>query len=242
MYAALIVLSLVAALAMFFRPQRAIAAVLAIATLGVWVARCVEAGHLPLFGTYENALSIALLTTLAGAVWPRAAVTTSLVAALVLGQGITYDATPYALTISERSLVVDVHAFLAWSAFAVLAAAVGLALLVVFRKGEEPRLERVLMLGFVLHTAMIVSGSLYKFMLFGTVWSWDPIETMALIAWLAYGTLLHMPRLAGWSPLRLARWSVGTFVVLLISYRAIVWFPSFATYHVFDIALKLHLP
>ncbi len=223
--------------------SRAAAVVLAVAAAGVWIARFPEAGHLPLFGTYENALSVALATTIAGACWPRAATVTSLVAALVLAQGVAYDPTPYALTISERSLVVDVHAILAWAAFAVFAVALGLALRVAFqRERSEPQLERILTLGFVLHTAMIVSGSLYKFMLFGTVWSWDPIETMALITWLAYGTLLHMPLLAGWSSCRLARWSLGTFAVLAVSYRAIVYFPSFATYHVFDLALKLHLP
>lgn len=223
--------------------RRVVGIVFALAAASGWIARTIEAGHLPLFGTYENAISVALATAIAGVVWPRAVMVTSLVAALVLAQGATFDPTPYALTISERSLVVDIHAFLAWAAFGVFAVALGLALPVAFRaEAHEPRLERVLTIGFVLHTAMIASGSLYKFMLFGSVWSWDPIETMALIAWLAYGTLLHMPLLAGWSTRRLARWSIGTFVVLAISYRAIVYFPSFATYHIFDIGLKLHLP
>lgn len=250
MVATLIVLSVVCAVVVApeslgtarTMPRRRIAsALLALATLVVWIARVVESGHLPLFGTFESALSIALATTLAGAVWPTASFLTSLVSALVLAQGMTYDRTRYALTISERSLVVDVHAFLAWAAFGVFAVGFGMAARMAFTRDlSEPRLERVLTIGFVLHTAMIATGSLYKFMLFGKVWSWDPIETMALIAWLAYGTLLHMPLLAGWSMRRVARWSITTFVILVVSYRAIVYFPSFATYHIFDISLKLH--
>lgn len=244
MAGALIAMSLVCGAIALLRPRasRIAAVVLATATLGVWIARIIEAGHLPLFGTYENALSIALATTMAGVWKPRAAGVTSLVAALVLTQGLMFDRTPYALTISERSLVVDVHAFIAWAAFGVFAVAFALALRVLVARDANVPLQRVLTIGFVLHTAMIVSGSLYKFMLFGSVWTWDPIETMALIAWLAYGTLLHMPLLAGWSAQRLARWSLGTFAILVISYRAIIYFPSFATYHIFDLSVKLHLP
>lgn len=219
-----------------------------VVTLAVWIARWVQAGHFPLFGTYENALSVALALTLVGVVVDqRRALSTSpamlLVAALILAQGLQYDAMPYGLTISERSLVVDVHAVLAWLAFAVLAGAFAVALRVAFAREAtvlDAPMERLLAIGFVLHTAMIVTGSFYKFLLFGKVWSWDPIETMALIAWLAYGTLLHMSLLAGWSGRRFARWTIGTFVVLVLSYRTIIYFPPMATYHVFDIGLKLH--
>jgi len=88
---------------------------------------------------------------------------------------------------------------------------------------------------------MLVTGSLYKFMLFGRAWSFDPVETLGLLAWLAYGTLLHMQQLAGWGGRRLAGWCVALFVVLVVSYRAIVYFPSWSTYHIFDIGLRLHL-
>lgn len=221
----------------------------AAATLAVWIARWVEVEHFPLFGTYENALSTALIVTIVAAlidVRKRLVVVSPamlLVAALLLAQGVQYDAMPYGLTISERSLVVDLHAVLAWLAFAVLAAAFAIAVRVAFSREAtslDAQMERLLTIGFVLHTAMLISGSFYKFLLFGKVWSWDPIETMALIAWLAYGTLLHMSLLAGWSGRRFARWTIGTFAILLISYRAIIYFPSFATYHVFDIGLKLH--
>jgi len=221
-----------------------------------WVARWRLAGHLPLFGTYESSLSLAVAVLAAVAVlrwktrraarlWPVAA---ALAAALV-GHGVRFDVTAFPLTISERSWVVDVHAVFAWAAFGVLAANAGLALwlLVSRRRGTErgapPErwLPRTLTVGFALHSAMLASGSLYKFLLFGKVWTFDPIETLGLLAWLAYGTLLHLHLFAGWQGRRLASWCLGLFVVLLVSYRGIVYFPAWSTYHIFDMNLRMHV-
>ena len=58
---------------------------------------------------------------------------------------------------------------------------------------------------------------------------------------MAYGTLLHMVLFAGWEGRRLAAWCVGLFFVLVVSYRGIVYFPAWATYHIFDMDLRIHL-
>jgi ABC-type transport system involved in cytochrome c biogenesis permease subunit len=221
--------------------------------VAVWIARWRIAGHVPLFGTYESAQSLAvavlgaaLLARLAmrdeSAPWPLACGT----AALLLGHGLRFDPTAYALTISERSWVVDVHAVLAWSAFAALTLNVAMALLCLRARGavshrRERRLAFTLSLGFVLHSAMMASGSLYKFLLFGKLWSFDPVETLGFVAWVGYGTLLHMHLFARWSGKRLARWCLGLFVLLIVSYRGIVYFPSWSTYHIFDMDLRMHL-
>lgn len=222
------------------------------ATAVAWGLRTAEAGHLPLFGTFEGGLSLTLAVLLGAGivwlrrprrlgVWPAAAA----VAAALMAHALRYDTSVYALTISERSWVVDVHAVLAWAAFAVFAAQLGFALrrLLPGSGGDtvDAALSFTLALGFVLHTAMLASGSLYEFLLFGSVWSFDPIETLGFVAWMAYATLLHMQRLAGWQGRRLARWSVALFVVLLVSYRGIVHFPAWSTYHIFDIDLRVHL-
>lgn len=223
---------------------------------GVWVWRWRLAGHLPLFGTYESALSLALAvlgavaflrlrTAWAARVWPVACG----VAAALLAHGLTFDPTAFPLTISERSWVVDVHALFAWAAFGTLAANVGLALWSLFAVraagGRVDRAERwlarTLTVGFALHSAMMASGSFYKFLLFGKVWTFDPIETLGFVAWLAYGTLLHMHLFAGWQGRRLAAWCLGLFLVLVVSYRGIVYFPSWSTYHIFDMNLRMHV-
>jgi len=218
------------------------------AAVAVWIARWAVAGHIPLFGTYESALSLAVAALAAGAlgrwrwagpagVWP----VTCGVAAAILAHGSRYDPTVYALTISERSWWVDLHAVMAWAAFGALLANAGLAARWLVLRRDDRALGISLSLGFMLHTLMLVSGSFYKFLLFGRAWSFDPIETLALVAWVAYGTLLHMHLFAGWDGRRLARWCVGLFVLLVASYRGIVYFPAWSTYHIFDMDLRIHV-
>ncbi len=220
-----------------------------IVVAAAWAGRWREAGHLPLFGTWESALSLSLAVLGVALLWPRAArlplyPAASAVAAAVLAHGAGYDDTPYALTISERSWAVDVHAVVAWAAFGALTANAGFALHLLVSRGREAggqALSASLSTGFLLHTAMLVSGSFYKFLLFGRVWSFDPIESLGLVAWLAYGTLLHMHLLAGWQGRRLAAWCLTLFALLVISYRGIVYFPAWSTYHIFDMDLRIHV-
>ena len=219
------------------------------AVAAAWAGRWVEAAHLPLFGTWESSLSLALAVLAAALLWPRAArlpvyPLAAAVAAAILAHGAAYDDTPYALTISERSWVVDVHAVVAWLAFGALTANAGFAVHRLLRRrgaADDRALSVSLSVGFLLHTAMLASGSFYKFLLFGRVWSFDPIETLGLVAWLAYGTLLHMHLLAGWDGRRLAAWCAALFVLLVVSYRGIVYFPAWGTYHIFDMDLRIHV-
>lgn len=226
-------------------------AALAVATAS-WILRWAEVGHLPLFGTYESALSLGVAVLLVALLWDlrdtrgvRLLPWAALVSAGLLAHGQSYDPTGYALTISERSWVVDLHAVFAWLAFGALTANAGLALRRLTAKEASERLDRALALslsvGFLLHSGMMASGSFYKFLLFGRAWSFDPIETLGFAAWVAYGTLLHMDLMAGWSAKRLAPWCIGVFVLLVVSYRAIVYFPSWSTYHIFDMDLRIHV-
>lgn len=217
--------------------------------LAVWTARWIEAGHLPLFGTYESALSLAL-AVLAGTALVRGAawlwpVSCGLAAALLF-HGAGYDARAFPLTISERSWIVEFHAVVSWAAFGALAVnAAAAAAWLLSARGRDAfpsgLVHRSLSVGFLLHTVMLASGSLYKFQLFGSAWSSDPVETLGLVAWFGYGALLHMDLMAGWETDRLARWGLGVFVLLIVSYRGIVYFPAASTYHIFDIDLRMHL-
>jgi ABC-type transport system involved in cytochrome c biogenesis permease subunit len=221
-------------------------------SLVVWLMRWSEAGHLPLFGTYESSLSLALAVLLGalilwfksrgtGLAWPVAC----LVAAGLVAHGSFFDRTVYALTISERSWVVDVHSLLAWAAFGALAANASLAAYRLISRRDSKKVDRWLVLsleiGFVAHSAMLASGSVYKFLLFGTAWSFDPIEILGMLAWLSYGTLLHMHAFAGWNGRRLAIWCLALFVLLTVTYRGIVYFPSWSSYHILDMDLRMHV-
>ncbi len=262
--------------ARIFRPGRSVEKIVrwftliwSAALVLAWGLRASIAGHMPLFGMYESALSLALATVVVAACWEmrhrgRTIITplAVLVGAALLSHGRTFDPTAYALTISERSWVVDVHAVIAWLAFGVLALSNFLALRIVLGRTDgddsarkahrlatgaaelhelERPLVRSLQLGFLMLTGMIASGSVYKFLLFGTPWSFDPVESMALVVWMAYATLLHLHLFVGWRGKRLAGWTLGLFALLVISYRALVYFPAWSTYHIFDMDRRIHV-
>lgn len=226
------------------------AAALTVATAAAWTSRLIEAGHLPLFGTYEGAASMAFAVAIAALAWELrsgfssgVAAFGALVAAGLLAQGLRHDPAIYPLTVSGRSLVVGAHAILAWGAFGVLAVNAALSLHLLLRPAAEETLAgrglvRTLKLGFLLHSAMLASGSLYEFMLLGNAWSFDPIETLGLLAWLSYAALIHLRLLGGWEARRLAGWSLFVFLLLVLSYRAIVYFPPSSTFHLFDVGLR----
>lgn len=230
---------------------RVLAGVFLAGVAAAWTGRFAEAGHLPLFGTYESALSLALATMIAATLWDRfgrggpVAPLACLVSAALLAHGAAFDTTPYALTISERSWVVDVHAVLAWAAFGALAVATILALVIVVRPGDgdgrAAALTGALSIGFFGLSGMLVSGSVYKFLLFGRAWSFDPIEVLGFATWLCYGTLLHLRLMARWDARRLAVWSLAAFALLVVSYRVIVYFPPWSTYHIFDMDRRVHV-
>ncbi|MBM3472028.1 MAG: hypothetical protein FJX75_01985 [Armatimonadetes bacterium] len=63
---------------------------------------------------------------------------------------------------------------------------------------------RLVAMGFILLTLVIITGAAWAQYTWHKWWSWDPKETSALVAWLVYLVYLH-GRLLGWSK-RLLAW------------------------------------
>jgi ABC-type transport system involved in cytochrome c biogenesis permease subunit len=63
---------------------------------------------------------------------------------------------------------------------------------------------RLIAMGFILLTLVIITGAAWAQYTWHKWWSWDPKETSALVAWLVYVVYLH-GRLSGWSK-RLLAW------------------------------------
>ena len=51
---------------------------------------------------------------------------------------------------------------------------------------------------------MIGAGSIWAKDLWGSYWSWDPVETWSLLSWLIYGVALHLRFTLRWGGRRLA--------------------------------------
>lgn len=219
------------------------------------VARWVRAAHPPIFGTLEASMSDAFMLSFAGAVWARARPELARVgwagaglgAAALLGHGLFFPRAPLPLTISERSLWVDVHALVAFATLALylLAGACAVALLAGRKEGAEEReaaldhgVDRFVAFGFLGHTALVLLGVWYGRILFGTFWRWDPVETLGALSWLAFGLLIHARLFFAW---RGRRYSVATLLALAtvaLLYWGVPHLGRAITYHSFDLVLE----
>lgn len=85
-------------------------------------------------------------------------------------------------------------------------------------------------LGFVLLTLGIMTGSVWAHYAWGAYWSWDPKETWSLITWLVYAALLHARYVRGWRGGRIALLSVVGFGAVLITYLGVNYLPSLHSY------------
>jgi ABC-type transport system involved in cytochrome c biogenesis permease subunit len=77
---------------------------------------------------------------------------------------------------------------------------------------------QTVVVGFILLTAGIVTGSIWANSAWGTYWSWDPKETWSLITWLIYAALLHSRYMRGWHGQRIAVFSLVGFACVLFTY------------------------
>lgn len=210
--------------------------------------RWIVTAHPPIFGTFENTIAagwmIALYVLIAagvrdrGPLGPRSLRYLLAWVPMLLAYGWFFNMTPYPLTISERSIIVDIHVLFAWLAFAVLLHAAMVALVVATRgaddePGADHRLFKGVATGFVLFSAMLAVGSIYSYLLFGTWYAWELVETFAFIGWLGYGAVIHARLLFGWKGKPLAYAVLSLLPVLLATFW--IWSIYSNTYHFFDI-------
>ena len=72
-------------------------------------------------------------------------------------------------------------------------------------------------IAFVFHSAMLLTGAMWANHAWGRHWNWDPVETWALLTWLALGLCLHaratwkIPDRVGWTLV------IGVFVLAFLT-------------------------
>lgn len=211
--------------------------------------RWFAAGHPPMFGTYENTVTAALalaVTALAVDLRTRggriadAGRAVAVWVPVQIAYGAFFSTAAYPLTISERSLLVDVHVGFAWAAYALVALGSMVALGVVLpgRGGDDDAdaaVVRTAGLGFLMLTVMMAVGAVYSWMLTADWYPWEMVGTLTAAAWLGYAAVLHARIMFGWRGRRLA-WAM--LAVLPVTVAAFwVWSIYAGTYHHFDIAV-----
>jgi cytochrome c-type biogenesis protein CcsB len=199
--------------------------------------RWVATGHVPTIGNFENALVggwfIAVMTLWAG--WkqryPLLAAGALPFALLIMGGGALSDTSARPMVASLQSVWLYIHIFFAWLCYGAytVGCGAGIVFLVKTRKRrpapsqeELGRLDELMfrstVFGFITDAVMIAAGSIWAKDLWGSYWSWDPVETWSLLSWLIYGVALHLRITMGWRGRRLAWLLVFAIIGVLVSF------------------------
>jgi cytochrome c-type biogenesis protein CcsB len=78
--------------------------------------------------------------------------------------------------------------------------------------------QRCVSIGFPLLTIGIITGGLWANHAWGSYWSWDPKESMALVTWISYAAYIHLRIHHEVSANKLAIVSIGGLLLVLLTY------------------------
>lgn len=217
------------------------------------IARMVITGHIPVKDEFENALTctwvVALFYWYIAAKWSelwKIIGWVSLITLVTIGwAGQVSQPNLEPLTLAYQSPWLWVHVFFAWFGYAPLLLATLLSFKYLWsnRKGSfnESAASGVdlaevtytlIAFGFVMNAGMIATGSLWAHDLYGSYWSWDPVETWSLISWLIYAIYLHLRKTSGIKGTKAALLTIFAFITVLISAWGVNFFRD--TYHIFQ--------
>lgn len=121
-------------------------------------------------------------------------------------------------------------AIFSYASFAI-AGGLGVHYLVMLKKGhteDEPRMKqadymayRLISLGFLMLTVVILSGAIWAEQAWSRWWSWDPKETWALITWILYAIYLHQRMRMKWQGKRMAWFAVIAVICVLFTFAGV---------------------
>jgi cytochrome c-type biogenesis protein CcsB len=94
----------------------------------------------------------------------------------------------------------------------------------------EELLHQGVVLGFVLLSLGIMTGSVWAHYAWGSYWSWDPKETWSLITWIVYAVMLHARSVRGWRGRRMAWMALLGFASVLFTYLGVNYLDSLHSY------------
>jgi len=140
------------------------------------------------------------------------------------------------------------HVLTCFFGYAAFGLAFGLSLMYLLKKREKPKRSslfiriipessvlddmsyQMVVIGFLLLTLGIITGSVWAHSAWGSYWSWDPKETWSLITWLVYAALLHSRTVRGWKGNKLAILSIIGFSCVLFTYFGVNYLAGLHSY------------
>lgn len=89
---------------------------------------------------------------------------------------------------------------------------------------------QMVVIGFLMLTLGIITGSVWAYSAWGSYWSWDPKETWSLITWLVYASVLHSRMVRGWKGKRIAILCFIGFSCVLFTYFGVNYLAGLHSY------------
>jgi cytochrome c-type biogenesis protein CcsB len=89
---------------------------------------------------------------------------------------------------------------------------------------------QMVVIGFLMLTLGIITGSVWAHSAWGSYWSWDPKETWSLITWLVYASVLHSRLVRGWKGKRIAILCFVGFSCVLFTYFGVNYLAGLHSY------------
>jgi cytochrome c-type biogenesis protein CcsB len=89
---------------------------------------------------------------------------------------------------------------------------------------------QMVVIGFLMLTLGIITGSVWAHSAWGSYWSWDPKETASLITWLVYAAVLHSRIMGGWRGKRTAILCLIGSLCVLFTWFGINYIPGLHSY------------
>ena len=212
-------------------------------------ARYLAQGHLPWSGDYESAMMggwfIIAGTLFVG--WRNKplqalATATAPLVVIMMGFGVMRNPVLTPMAASLKNYWLYIHVYFAWLAFGGYALAMAAGVLYVLKHKSElrgvvnpsyerfPTLDRLdelifryVVFGFITDTIMICAGAIWAKDLWGSYWSWDPVETWSLVSWIVYGIAIHLRVTFGWRNSRFAWIAILALSTVIISFFGVTF-------------------
>lgn len=226
---------------------------------GAIVARRVATGHLPWSGDYENSLLggwLIILFLLAVMVRRKdlrlLAIAVLPFTVLLMGYGGMSNPVLTPLNATLKTVWLSIHVYFAMISFGAYTIGMGTGVLYLLKVRaaatgkvnqtllQMPSVEkldeltfRYLLFGFITDAFMIAAGAIWAKDLWGSYWSWDPVETWSLISWLVYGLAIHLRITMGWRGDKFAWIAIAALSTVLVTYFGVNFFVE-SSLHVFN--------